>query len=309
MKAMSKGNILKKLKTIKPMGSFKPHKIIQPNQLSGYFGTPFQQDSKKALIKDQDMQSDGEVDDKENIKPREEDDVTQEKIEYFDSSNFRRPDLDSGTLFDPNLLAAFEQAVIEARAREAQRLAIFDEVIKDMSDQLEVKSRKDEESSNALLDFQENCPPGGTDSVIFYTTSLRGIRKTFEDCHSVRFLLESFRVLFYERDISMHSEYKEELWRVLDGKVLPPRLFIKGRYIGGADKILTLHEQGKFRPLFEGIPVDETRGHCDSCNGVRFLMCFNCCGSQKIVCEEDGEKQIRCPKCNENGVIVCPLCC
>ncbi|CAN4114463.1 unnamed protein product [Withania somnifera] len=205
----------------------------------------------------------------------------------FEVSNFRRPDLDSGTLFDPNLLAAFEEAVMEPP----------------------LKTRKLEETIDPLLEFEEKCPPGGCDSVILYTTGLRGIRKTFEDCHSIRFLLENFRVMFFERDISMHSEFKEELWRILDVKVVPPRLFIKGRYIGGAEEVLTLHEQGKFRPLLEGIPIDNFQCPCEGCAGMRFIMCFKCNGSQKIVVEDGEAESMKCPECNENGLIVCPYCC
>lgn len=53
---------------------------------------------------------------------------------------------------------------------------------------------------NQLLAFEERCWPGGSDSVILYNTSLRGIRKTFEYCHSRRFNLDGFQVKYYTRD-------------------------------------------------------------------------------------------------------------
>ncbi|KAJ8551610.1 hypothetical protein K7X08_021625 [Anisodus acutangulus] len=280
-------------------------------------------------LEDQEMEVEDDIDDKENIRP-----VTKvkkiehlrENVENFsplepkletlcelDVSNFRRPDLDSGTLFDPNLLAAFEEAVMVVKAQETERKAKIEEkIFKPLEEDEEkeplLKARKIEETIDPLLEFEEKCPPGGFDSVILYTTGLRGIRKTFEDCHSIRFLLENFRVMFFERDISMHSEFKEELWRILDGKVLPPRLFIKGRYIGGAEEVLTLHEQGKFIPLLEGIPIDNFQCPCEGCAGMRFIMCFKCNGSQKIVVEDESES-MKCPECNENGLIVCPYCC
>ncbi|MCE3050711.1 hypothetical protein HAX54_047928 [Datura stramonium] len=295
-------------------------------------------------LEDQEMEVEDEIDDKENIKPV----VNVKKSEPlrgnvenfsplkpknetfdgnsltplldFDVSNFRRPDLDSGTLFDPNLLAAFEEAVMVVKAQEEERKAKIEEKIfkpleeKKENDEEEekeppLKTRKIEEKIDPLLEFKERCPPGGCDSVILYTTGLRGIRKTFEDCHSIRFLLENFRVMFFERDISMHSEFKEELWRILDGKVVPPRLFIKGRYIGGAEEVLTLHEQGRFRPLLEGIPIDNFQCPCEGCAGMRFIMCFKCNGSQKIVLDDDEGESMKCPECNENGLIVCPYCC
>ncbi|KAL3353425.1 hypothetical protein AABB24_018247 [Solanum stoloniferum] len=248
------------------------------------------------------------------LKPKNENFTT--PLLDFDVSNFRRPDLDSGTLFDPNLLALFEEAVMVVKAQEEERKAKIEEkIFKPLEDDEEkeppLKARKLEEIIDPLLEFEEKCPPGGCDSVILYTTGLRGIRKTFEDCHSIRFLLENFRVVFFERDISMHSEFKEELWRILDGKVVPPRLFVKGRYIGGADEVLTLHEQGKFRPLLEGIPIDNFQCPCEGCAGMRFIMCFKCNGSRKIVLDNDDDEveSMKCPECNENGLIVCPYCC
>nr|GEZ98974.1 putative glutaredoxin family protein [Tanacetum cinerariifolium] len=103
-----------------------------------------------------------------------------------------------------------------------------------------------EESDNCLLlaEFEEKCPPEGNDSVI-YTTSLRGIRKTFENCNTIRFLLGSFQVLYDERDVSIHMEFREELWRTLGSRVIPPRLFINGRLIGGVEEVVGLHEEGK----------------------------------------------------------------
>lgn len=254
--------------------------------------------------------------DKENFRPeaKEIDNFADPKLKgikepiplsEIDVTSFRRPDLNSGTLFDPNLLAAFEQAVMAVKAIEAERRSrIEDEEI----DEPPLKSRKIDPDPDPLAEFEERLPPGGGDSVILYTTGIRGIRKTFEDCQKIRHLLENLRVVFFERDVSMHSEYRDEMWRILGGKVLPPRLFIKGRYIGGAEEVIGLHEQGKLKPLIAGIPIDDGRKCCEGCVGNRFIVCFNCDGSRKIVPEGDGEI-IVCAECNENGLIVCPFCC
>lgn len=229
----------------------------------------------------------------------------------LDVSSFRRPDLDSGTLFDPNLLVAFQQAVMEVKAREAERRSRYEAIDSredDVEEEPPLKARKIEQTTDPLLEFEQKCPPGGSDSVVLYTTGLRGIRKTFEDCQKIRSLLENLRILFFERDISMHSEFKEEMWRILGGKMVPPRLFIKGRYIGGAEEVLGLHEQGKLKPLIEGIPIDGNEGPCEGCAGFRFIVCFNCNGSRKIMPEGDGES-MNCSECNENGVVICPFCC
>lgn len=116
----------------------------------------------------------------------------------------------------------------------------------------------------------------------------------------------------------MHSEFKEELWGILRQKLLPPRLFIKRRYIGGAEKVFSLHEQGKLKSLLEGIPLDYLQKPCGGCGGMRFILCFRCHGSRKLHVDDqndidgDGDewkKKKKCPECNENGLIVCPLCC
>lgn len=154
------------------------------------------------------------------------------------------------------------------------------------------------------------CPPGGKDSVVLYTTSLRGIRKTFEDCNTIRFLLESFRIVYSERDVSMHLEYRDELWGTLGGRVVPPRLFIRGRCIGGADEAVVLHEKGMLGSLLEGIPLSPSRNPCRGCGGMRFVLCRRCDGSRKVVAEgqNNGGTSVRCHECNENGLVKCSIC-
>uniref|UniRef100_A0A6N2MGD8 Glutaredoxin domain-containing protein n=1 Tax=Salix viminalis TaxID=40686 RepID=A0A6N2MGD8_SALVM len=82
------------------------------------------------------------------------------------------------------------------------------------------------------------------DSVVLYTTSLRGVRETFEDCARVKTLFEVLHVIFDERDVSLHGEILNEL-RDLTGEVVGvPRVFIKGRCIGGGDEFVELNESG-----------------------------------------------------------------
>ena len=164
----------------------------------------------------------------------------------------------------------------------------------------------------SLTDFEEIHPPGGSQAVILYTTSMRGIRKTFQDCNTVCFLLRSFKIRYHERDVSLHLEYREELWKILGCKVIPPRLFIKGRYIGGADEVVGLHEMGWLGKLLEGTPMDFADGPCKGCACMRFSICFNCNGSCKVFTTNGDNKNecfIRCPECNENGLVKCPICC
>ncbi|KAJ0232834.1 hypothetical protein HA466_0287420 [Hirschfeldia incana] len=166
------------------------------------------------------------------------------------------------------------------------------------------------------------CPSdgdGGDNRVVIYTTSLRGVRRTFEACNAVRAAIESYGVVVCERDVSMDRGFREELTRLMAGEgngepVLPPRVFVKGRYIGGAEEVMSLVEEGMLRDLLRGIPRKKDRGGggggcCDGCGGLRFLPCSDCNGSCKVV-EGWGSDVVvvRCNRCNENGLVRCPIC-
>ncbi|XP_047330159.1 uncharacterized protein At5g39865-like [Impatiens glandulifera] len=152
-------------------------------------------------------------------------------------------------------------------------------------------------------------PPGSSEGAILYTTSLRGIRKTFEDCGIIRFLLESFKVTYQERDVSMDMKLREELWNISGGqRMVPPRLFVRGKDIGGADEVVGLHEQGRLWKVLEGLPLKQSNKVCNGCGGVGFLICLRCNGSRKVV-HDDDDVFVRCPDCNENGLLRCSICC
>ncbi|CAM6041944.1 unnamed protein product [Sphagnum compactum] len=59
--------------------------------------------------------------------------------------------------------------------------------------------------------YERKCPPGGDERVVLYSTSLRGIRKTFQDCNRVRTILQTYVLWIDERDVSMHVEFRKEL--------------------------------------------------------------------------------------------------
>ncbi|MCO5584843.1 hypothetical protein L7F22_038775 [Adiantum nelumboides] len=155
--------------------------------------------------------------------------------------------------------------------------------------------------------FQENCPPGGANAVVLYTTTLRGIRKTFEDCNTAREILQNFGLNIDERDVSMHLEFLNELRELMGRVASVPRMFIRGRYVGGIEEVVKLHEDGKLSELVEGLPKQLNGGNCDGCGGVRFVPCLDCRGSCKLRNEND-DRIMRCPHCNENGLIQCPIC-
>ncbi|KAK4800875.1 hypothetical protein SAY86_021362 [Trapa natans] len=165
---------------------------------------------------------------------------------------------------------------------------------------------RSKESESILSRFTVKCPPGGDKSVVIYTTTLRGIRQTFEDCNAVRSVIESHIIRASERDVSMDAGYKEELRGLMGSKeVKVPMVFVKGRMVGAAEEVLKLEEEGKLGILFDGIPRDLGSG-CEGCGDMRFLMCVDCNGSCKVL-DEQGKKS-RCGECNENGLMRCPIC-
>ncbi|WVZ61959.1 hypothetical protein U9M48_011764 [Paspalum notatum var. saurae] len=158
------------------------------------------------------------------------------------------------------------------------------------------------------------CPPGGESAVVLYTTTLRGVRRTFEDCNAVRALLENLGAAFQERDVSLDRGLRDQLWAAAGEKAVPPRLFVRGRDAGGAAQVLALHEDGRLAPLLllgaggAGARKDAGFGagknKCGGCGGLRFVVCGACDGSRKAA----GGGGAPCPRCNENGLAVCPLC-
>ncbi|KAK9275955.1 hypothetical protein L1049_023230 [Liquidambar formosana] len=173
---------------------------------------------------------------------------------------------------------------------------------------------------NSLEKFERRCPPNGENRVVIYTTTLRGVRKTYEACNAVRAIIQGLGVMVCERDISMDRGFREELRDLMKGgereSMVPPQVFVKGRYVGGAEEVLRIHEEGGLGQLLHGLPKMRVGVVCEGCGGVRFLPCFRCNGSCKMVMvvkDEVNQKQgrpvvVRCPDCNENGLVLCPIC-
>ncbi|CAL5055879.1 unnamed protein product [Urochloa decumbens] len=162
-------------------------------------------------------------------------------------------------------------------------------------------------------------PPESARKVVLYTTSLRGIRKTYEDCWSTRSVLQGYGVRVDERDLSMHAGFKDELHAALGGggAARLPQVFADGRHLGGAEEIRRMHEAGELSRALEACEMAPPPGAggkgsvaldaCSGCGGVRFVPCEECSGSCKVFLEEVGTFR-RCPDCNENGLVRCPLC-
>lgn len=195
-------------------------------------------------------------------------------------------------LFDPELLASIERELSEEGAH-----------IKRV-----VGSEKPKQPKVVPAIVAEGkCPPGGADAVVLYTTTLRGIRRTFEECNAVRAAIEAHDVKVIERDVSMDSGYREELRLLLGGRELRvPAVFVRGKHVGGAAEVTKLEEEGKLRAMLQGLP--RARVWCAGCAGVRFVMCRDCNGSRKVRVDGEKKETVQCGECNENGLVRCPIC-
>lgn len=229
--------------------------------------------------------------------------------------------------FDPEIVSQFRKALEElspiptAHLKSPEREKTPTPYSKENSflskDFIDTKEEED-------MIAPSKSPPEGEDKVVIYFTSLRGVRKTYEDCCDVRVMLKGFGVRVDERDVSMHYVFREELKELSEevgcGSGLP-RVFVKGKCIGGAEEIRQMNEDGMLEKLVEGCALVEEgngMGACGLCGDVRFVPCESCSGSCKIYCEEEGDEWEgeegvgefqRCPDCNENGIVRCPVCC
>lgn len=212
---------------------------------------------------------------------------------------------------DPNVVSSYRRALVSRQLGYSKDSSFTKDFsfAKDSSfreiQEVDVKPAK-LKVSNSMFYLSGCCE----DKIVLYFTSLRGIRKTYEDCCQVRMILKGFKVFVDEKDISMDSEYRKELENLFEGRkgFSLPKVFIRGKCIGGAEEIKQLHEDGELGKLLEGFPVKDPGLVCDGCGDARFVLCPNCNGSRKVFEEGDGGLR-RCPGCNENGLIRCPSCC
>ncbi|XP_020255580.1 uncharacterized protein At3g28850-like [Asparagus officinalis] len=222
--------------------------------------------------------------------------------------------------FDPEILSNFRKALSELSPQH-QTLLKSPEPIKKPSSI--VKERITEFQQRIDAKKGKKSPPNSEKRVVIYFTSLRGVRKTYEDCWAVKVILQGYGVKVDERDVSMHGGFKDELNEVLGsgfGGCRLPRVFANGRYLGGAEEVKARHEAGELiRELedCESIGKGGGGGGCEGCGGVRFVPCETCSGSCKVFVEEEEEEEEeeevgggfrRCPDCNENGLVRCSYC-
>ncbi|KAF8390237.1 hypothetical protein HHK36_024762 [Tetracentron sinense] len=219
---------------------------------------------------------------------------------------------------DPEIMLTFRKALEELSPTNPLNLWPLEceKQESPINEQLFSRDVMNSKDLNGII-VASKCPPGGENKVVIYFTSLRGVRKTYEDCCHVRAILKGLGVRIDERDVSMHSGFRDELKELLGPEFngVLPKVFVKGRYVGGAEEVREMHEDGELEKVVQGCEVMYV-GVCEACGDVRFVPCERCSGSCKIYNDADDEEEEeceygfqRCPDCNENGILRCPVCC
>jgi glutaredoxin len=231
--------------------------------------------------------------------------------------------------FDSDVLSAFRDALAEfspppdaavAHVRK-EEIQVFAGVVRARLDAFQQRIDGAKSGTNPTPGARPPPPPESARRVVVYLTSLRGVRQTYEDCWAASTILSGYGVRVDERDLSMHAGYKDELRDALGlgGAGRLPQVFVDGWHLGGAEEVRRMHESGELAEALEacepapgaakegsGLPAEP----CVGCGGARFVPCDVCSGSCKVfVEEEDGAGAFRrCPDCNENGLVRCPIC-
>lgn len=98
-------------------------------------------------------------------------------------------------------------------------------------------------------------------------------------------------------------------------------VFVEGEHIGGVEEVKQMHETGELASILKGCEKVSQEGNrpCNQCGDARFIVCQTCSGSCKLCIEEIEEELedqeietrefMRCPDCNENGIVRCNVCC
>ncbi|RVX11954.1 Uncharacterized protein CK203_009629 [Vitis vinifera] len=157
-------------------------------------------------------------------------------------------------LFDPELLASFEKELSEEK----------EQIKKIVSPIPKVQKLRNSRDCESILDlFEKKCPPGGANAVVIYTTTLRGIRKTFEDCNHGRLIGGADEV------VKLEEEGKLDI--LFDGI---PRALAGCQGCAGVRFVMCMACNGSCKLLDED---QKKMVKCSECNENGLIQCPICC--------------------------------
>ncbi|XP_031570667.1 glutaredoxin domain-containing cysteine-rich protein 1-like [Actinia tenebrosa] len=174
-----------------------------------------------------------------------------------------------------------------------------------------IKDRKKHLSkAGSMTALSEANEDSESRKIIFYSTSMGGIRSTIANCQNIRKIFQNLRLKVDERDIFMHKEYQAELDnRVgMEGTAVP-QVFVNGHLLGGTKEITELNELGQLKSLLSDF--EKLNGSvCETCGGYEYVNCTSCKGSKTSRKTRISREisVLKCTVCNENGLQRCPTC-
>ncbi|XP_020580942.1 uncharacterized protein At3g28850-like [Phalaenopsis equestris] len=235
---------------------------------------------------------------------------------------------------DPEVITIFQKAMTELSPQHPtlrhrlspakyrpEEIPKFPGIVKarvaDFQQKIDARRRSFKSNTSIKISPLKKPPSAGKGKVVLYSTSLRGVRKTYEDCLNAKAILQSYGVRIDERDVSMHGGFRDELSEILGAGTKLPKIFADGRYLGEAEEVEKMHESGELGEALKGCEMaNGLKGSngvdCEGCGDYRFRPCEVCWGSCKVFVEgeedEIGGGFRRCMNCNENGLVRCPHC-
>ncbi|KEH27903.1 glutaredoxin family protein [Medicago truncatula] len=131
-------------------------------------------------------------------------------------------------------------------------MSSFKKSLQEKQEGMDTKKKKKIEEKNIIDNVVVNfkiAPYEKKEKVVLYFTSLRMVRKTYENCCKVRMILKGLGIRVDERYVSIHLGFNEELKELLGGgyygKGGLPKVFIGKKNIAGVEEIQKLHDDKK----------------------------------------------------------------
>ncbi|TRY73322.1 hypothetical protein TCAL_01916 [Tigriopus californicus] len=151
-----------------------------------------------------------------------------------------------------------------------------------------------------------------TGKVVVYITTLGVLRDTYARCVKVRQILRTHLIKVEERDVFMSRENQLELMERTEQPYLEvPKVFVEGRYLGDAEVIENLNEQGELKHILKPFKCYSVTVECQKCGGFRMLPCQVCSGSKKSLHRNNFTESfvaLRCSHCDDSALVKCDLC-